>query len=226
MSNVITDPNAVVDGETLTQWVENWYRWADPSPGPILPTPNNYDAFYDPIGVFAAALNFGSRPMYFITQQFGPNPSPDRTFYVPDGESVLVPISGVTDSEGPNITPTLDGFTGTYAQEVNTVLNAYSFTNGSYTLDGGPPKSLSVMDTGIFDAGFAPKQSAGAAFFGVTSPPTELSTTGDKGYWLALDDLSPGTHTIHATGDVTSSGSTTPFSVTDTIVVEPGFRAA
>jgi hypothetical protein len=196
----IDDPGTYVDGLTLTQWTEQWYRWAVPSPGGPI------DAFNDPNGTVAAALNQGFSPMYFIT---GAPPGVDRTFNVPLGKSVLVPIAEDPDSEGPNINPSIPGFVpsqGTYADEVKTVLADAQFTNGSFQLDGGktvtnPP----VIKSGIFDAGFAPAGSAGADFFGVTpGQGALLQTTGEEGYWVLLTGLSLGQHTLTASGTVSS----------------------
>jgi hypothetical protein len=121
----IDDPGAYVDGLTLTQWTEQWYRRADPTPGGPIDASTHQpidDAFNDPTGNAAAALNQGFSPMYFIT---GAPPGVDRTFNVPLGKSVLVPIAEDPDSEGPNINPSILGFVpsqGTYADRVNRLL--------------------------------------------------------------------------------------------------------
>src|ERR1700722_6767128 len=195
----IADPDAYVDGQTITQWTEQWFRWADPSAGGAI------DAFNDPNGTVAAALNHGFGPMYFITQQASFDASAVRTFDVRFGESVLVPIAGITDSEGPGIAPTIPGFVpaqGTLADEVKTVLASASFTNGSYQLDGGGTvTNMPVNSSGIFNAGFAPAGSAGADFFGAPQGAL-LKTTGDKGFWVVLTDLSPGQHDFTASFSV------------------------
>ena len=213
----IDDPGAYVDGLTLTQWTEQWYRWAVPSPG------GPPDAFNDPNGTVAAALNQGFSPMYFIT---GAPPGVDRTFNVPLGKSVLIPISEYPDSEGPNIPPgdapagpPPDG-RGTYADEVKAVLTGVDFTNGSYQLDGGKTvTNLPVIKSGIFNAGFAPAGSAGADFFLPPGQSALLQTTGEEGYWVLLTGLSLGQHTLTASGTVSSSMGTLSTTFTDTINV-------
>jgi hypothetical protein len=215
---VIDDPSAYVDGLTLTQWTEQWYRWADPSPG------GNIDAFNDPNGTVAQALNLGYSPMYFITQQGGGDASAIRSFSVPLGESVLVPIVGVADSEGPAISPTDPAAgppQGTYANEVKAVLAAYTFAGGSYRLDGGKTvNNVPVVNSGIFDAGFAPPGSAGADNFEVTgSNGTELRTTGEAGYWVILTGLSLGQHTLTANGTINFPGGSATINIHDNINV-------
>jgi hypothetical protein len=208
---VITDPDACVNGRTLTQWTEQWYRWAVPSSG------GDTTAFYDPTGDVAAALNDGFNRMYFITQQAGGPPSAVRTFDVPFGEPILAGIVGVADSEGPGINPTIPGFTGSDADQVKTVLASYTFTNGTYQLDGGKPvTNLPVIESGIFNAGYAPKGSAGAEFFGAENGAL-LKTTGEKGYWVILDHLSPGQHDFKASGTISFPGGSATVSVHDII---------
>jgi len=200
----IDDPSATVAGQTLTQWTEQWYRWAVPTPA--IPTPGGpIDAFSDPNGILAAAFNRGFSPMYFITG----DADDTRTFYVLHGESVLVPIVAEADSEGPGIMQTsIPGFTGSPADRVKAVLAMYTFTNTSYQLDGGKTvTNLPVINSGIFNAGFAPPGSAGAAFFEVTAHQGALlQTTGEEGCWVALTGLSPGQHNLTAGGTITYQG--------------------
>jgi hypothetical protein len=100
-ATVITNPDEYIDGLTLAQWTEQWYRWAVPTPA------GSTDAFNDPTGQAAAQLNFAFSPMYFITQQAPQQGTPTpRTFNVQPGQAVLVPIGGAAYSEGPDITPT------------------------------------------------------------------------------------------------------------------------
>jgi hypothetical protein len=219
---VIDDPSAYVDGLTLTQWTEQWFRWAVPTPGgPIDASPNvPIDAFNDPTGSVAKALNQGFSPMYFITDQAMAS---NRTFDVPFGKSVLVPIGGVADSEGPNLAPgdaPAGPPTGTYADEVKAVLATATFNYGTARLDGGPTVTLPVINSGIFDAGVAWPGSAGADFFGEKYPvPTLLQTTGDEGYWVMLQGLSPGQHSLTISWDISFNGQARMESLTDTINV-------
>jgi hypothetical protein len=215
---VITDPDEYVDGETLSQWTEQWYRWAVPTPGGTM------DAFNDPTGTVAAQLNFGFGPLYFITQQAPQQGTPTpRTFNVHLGQAVLIPIGGAAYSEGPDITPTQPKYGDHYVAEVQSDLKLFDFTSGSYSLDGGPITSLPEITSSVFDAGFARTGSAGADFFGVlpssTAYPngTELSTTAQEGFWAVLDHLSPGTHNFTASFNV--AGVSGAFSIHDVINV-------
>ena len=177
-------------------------------------------AFYDPTGDVAAAPNDGFNRMYFITQQAGGPPSVVRTFDVPFGEPILAGIVGVADSEGSGINPTIPGFTGSDADQVKTVLASYTFTNGTYQLDDGKPvTNLPVIESGIFNAGYAPKGSAGTEFFGAENRAMLQTTGGEKGYWVILDHLSPGQHDFKASGTISFPGGSATASVHDIINV-------
>jgi hypothetical protein len=97
---VLTNPNAIVDGQTIIQWSEQWLKVVINTPaGPV-------NGFNDPNGTVAAAINSPNAKMYFIT---GDPASDTRTFNVHHGQDVFLPIVGVTDSEGPGIAPTIQG---------------------------------------------------------------------------------------------------------------------
>jgi hypothetical protein len=102
---VITDPNAIVLGHTLTEWTAEYIRWAFAKPATGQP-PGTTSAFNDPDGTYAETYNHG--PMFFVT---GGAPSmPSRTLNVPHGTLILFPISTLEDTEGPSIPPSIPGF--------------------------------------------------------------------------------------------------------------------
>jgi hypothetical protein len=208
---VFTNPNAEVDGLTILQWSEVWLKTMINSPAGAV------NSFNDPQGTVAAAINNPHSPMYFITGA----PSGTRTFDVQHGQDVFVPIVGVTDSEGPTINPTIPGFVpaqGTFADEVNTVLNSFQFSNLMISVDGKPVANPQETKTGIFSAGVALPGSEAVDFFGAV-PGTTLSTTGQIGYFAVLDDLSRGTHKITSTVTTTQFGHSFTQSHTDIIRV-------
>lgn len=59
--SIVTDPDAVVLGRTLTEWTALYLRWANATPASSLPPgcgPGTtvgpcYNAFYDPTGAYA-----------------------------------------------------------------------------------------------------------------------------------------------------------------------------
>jgi len=195
---VITDPNARVLGHTLTEWTAEYIRWAFAEPAAGQP-PGSLSAFHDPDGTYAETYNRG--PMFFVTG--GPSSMPARTLTVPYGTLLLFPIVTLEDTEGPSIPPSIPGFVpsqGTYAQEVETVLNNSSFTDIVMKIDGESVTNLQESILPNFLAGVAKPGSEGQVFFTGPSDPlkpgTRLDPSGTEGYWVIITGLSPGKHSI------------------------------
>jgi hypothetical protein len=202
-AEVITNPNAIVDGMTSVQGSERWLMALDNTPLGPPDAHGPVDGFNDPNGKVAAALNGPHAKMYFITA-VPASDSASRTFNVHHGQDVFLPIVGVTDSEGLGIAPTIQGpgapdfgASGqpSFADEVREVLAATQFSNVTMTLDGKAVPNLREASTGIFSAGIVQPNSAAADFFGAT-PGVALDTTGQEGFFAVLKDLGAGKHTI------------------------------
>jgi hypothetical protein len=185
---ITDDPNAVVDGQTIVQWAENWVKWAFPQPF----DPNAPNALNDPTGSIAAEFNSPSSQMYFITGDLSEN---TRTFNIQAGQDVLVPVNAAEDSEGPGIAPSLPRFPGTPAQAVWIHLHQLypHFTGQSATLDGTTVKPLPILNSGIFDAGVVQAGSLGQAVVGGATG-ASLQYSGVAGNWVVLSNLSVGQH--------------------------------
>jgi hypothetical protein len=204
--SIVTDPDAVVQGHTLTQWTALYVQWAFASPASAVPVPGEpgqyYNATNDPTGAFAQALNLG--PMFFVSG-IG-NPTTERTLNVAQGTAVLFPIVLFEDTEGPDgskpplIPPSIPGFKGTYAQEVDAVLDASSFSGIVLKVDGKEVKKLREEIVNDFSAGIVLPGSEGQVFFTGPSNPlpagTVLYPSGTEGYYVILENLSPGEHII------------------------------
>jgi hypothetical protein len=111
------------------------------------------------------------------------------------------------DTEGPNgkypplIPPTISDFVPphTYAEEVKTVVSASSWTNVTMSVDCNPVANLQESIITEFSAGVVAQGSEGQVFF--TGPPglpvgAELFPTGTAGYWVIIEGLTPGRHTV------------------------------
>jgi hypothetical protein len=206
MPIIVTDPDAVVLGRTLTEWTGLWLRWAFATPASALPngcTPGNsgncYSAFKDPTGAYAEAFNPG--PIFLWTA----TPMPTRTVNVPAGVPILFPINSMEDTEGPHgiypplIPPSIPNFVppNTYAEEVESVVKASSWTNVNMSVDGNPVANLRESVITKFSAGVVAQGSEGQVFFGPPLPVgAELFPTGTAGYWVIIEGLGQGTHTI------------------------------
>ena len=189
-ARILTNPNAEVDGRTITEWSEVWLKKLINTPAG---TPNGTD---DPNGTVAAAINHPHSKMYFITA-VNPHVPGNRTFNVHHGQDVYVPIIGIADSEGKDIDPTIGpnfgGPGSRFADEVRMVLDDAKFDQPTVTINGKSVANLKEFNTGIFSAGFAKPGTAAIPFFFVNNPQgTQLKTTGEEGYAMVLKNLPVG----------------------------------
>jgi hypothetical protein len=211
-AQVISNPDSIVDGLTIRAWSEEWLKAL------INSEAGKENGFNDPHGEVAEEINHSHSPMYFIT---GAPSGAVRTFEVHSGQDVMIPIVGVTDSEGPGINPTIPNFVPphTFAEEVQTVLNSITFSGVTLSLDGKPVTNLQETKTGIFSAGIARAGTEAVDFFGA-APGAALATTGQEGYFAVLESLSEGTHVVKSTATSTQFGHITTVSHTDIIKVD------
>jgi hypothetical protein len=217
---IVTDPDAVVLGLTLTEWTALWLRWAFATPASALPEgckPGQcYSAFNDPTGAYAEAFNPGPIFLWTATPTSSATTCgtpPVRTVNVAEGVPILFPIASMEDTEGPNgiypplIKPGIPGFVPphTYAEEVQTVVNTSSWTNVEMSVDCTPVANLRESTITEFSAGVVTQGSEGQVFFEAEPPYNiplpvglELFPTGTAGYWVVIEGLSPGKHAISA----------------------------
>lgn len=197
------------DGRSLEQWTEKWFTWAWQAPA-------NENPMLDTTGAYASVDNNGA--VFFIAGTTTPpgaaNPdvptSADRTFDVPAGKPLLIPMLNFFDTEDPKSTEVglVEGF---QASVIPTSLFA--------TIDGvsitNPESDL--VNTGFFSMG---KTRPGSLIEAIGAPVfSELSPTLGSGYWLMVSGLSPGEHTL-TFGGAESDGFS--VSVTDHINVIRG----
>jgi hypothetical protein len=186
-----TIDNGLVDGETIAKWTQEWWKWA-------LSLPSDANPFTHPDGSFAGMNNNG--PIYFIAGQ-----SQTNEFNVPAGKPLLVPIRNFVDTP-PEFLPsgalsfTDPAIKGT--ESSNCAIFNRSISNLEADIDGKPISNLlsHLENTSFFDAGTAaagtlavdPTYSLDVAPVG-----THLDPAKSTGYWLMIDHLSPGEHTLH-----------------------------
>jgi hypothetical protein len=191
MAFTIDDPSAIVDGKTIAQWTQDWTTWG-------LQAPVNTNPLTDPNGGFAHVDNTGS--VFFIAGNFNgvPTSPVDRTFTVPAGKPLLIPMISAFDTEGPGIPATIPGWDKSFQEEVNRVMNdwQHSVTSRFASIDGHPVSNTQsyLERTGFFSMGQVQPGSL-IESLGVAAG-TDLPTTKSAGYWLMVEGLTPGTHTL------------------------------
>jgi hypothetical protein len=187
------------DGESLAQWTEKWFTWAWQAPA-------NENPMLDTTGAYASVDNNG--PVFFIAGTTSPLTSADRTFDVPAGKPLLIPMLNQFDTLDPPATE--EGIIENFRDSVTSLfatIDGVSITN---------PES-DVVNTGFFSMG---KTRPGSEIAAIGAPVgSELYPTLGSGYWLMVSGLSPGEHTL-TFGGAQSDGFST--SVTDHINVVRG----
>lgn len=189
------------DGQSLEQWTEKWFSWAWQAPADKNP-------MLDTTGAYAGVDNHG--PVFFVAGTTGALTSADRTFDVPAGKPLLIPMLNFFDTQDPESTEIgyVQGF-----QE--SVIPTSLFATIDGTSIANPESDL--VNTSFFSMGRTRPGSEiaaiGAAVF------SELSPTLGSGYWLMVSGLSPGEHTL-TFGGAESDGFS--VSVTDHIKVVRG----
>lgn len=191
---------STVAGKTIAEWSAEWWKWAAP-----LAPPG--DPFTDLTG--AAANTNQSGPVFYLA---GSEATSSRTFSVPTGKYLLVPLLVGEISQLEN------GFDKTEAQiKAAAKSQADSIDSLHATLDG-----VTLTSAVLFG-----HREVSPAFSFVANVNNQVNISGSgasgiaiaDGYFLMLDPLSPGTHVLNFGGGI----SAVPFSIneTDTIIPEP-----
>jgi hypothetical protein len=161
------------DGESLAQWTENWFSWG-------WQAPLNQNPLLDTTGAYASVDNNG--PVFFIAGTTSPLTSADRTFEVPAGKPLLIPVLNAFDTLDPTSVEEalMDDFRG-------------SVTSLFATIDGVSIAS-DLVNTDFFSMG---ETRSGSLIESIGAPVgSELDPTLGSGYWLMVSGLSPGEHTL------------------------------
>ncbi len=172
-------------GSTYEGLSGDWWNWCASMSYAIHPVAN------DPTGAYAALGQDG--PVWFLAGTFGG--FAERTVTIPAGKAIFFPLVN-TAFWLPEDAPTLAAAATAAADMPNKVnilecevdgvsisdLYSYRIPSGPWLLD---IPALSIFTESIF-GGYAPG----------------VRTAMGDGYWIFLEPLSPGTHTIHLHGGI------------------------
>jgi hypothetical protein len=190
----VLPPGSIVDGQSITDWTAAWWSryWQapfnsiDPSTGNVPATVNN------------------NGPVFFGPTTDG-NPTRGNVtinFSLPYGTSLLVPVLPFNDLEAASI----DG-NALLADRQNAAtivvagwLGSVDTTNLFASIDGTPVTNVSsyLEQTGYFSAG--PTQAGSIAATGGVTVNDDLYPNEAAGYWLMIEGLTPGLHTVQFGG--------------------------
>ena len=193
----IDDPNAIVEGKTIAQWTQDWWTWA-------LQSPAHQNALDDTTGQYANVGNGDHRSaqipdhpgVFFIAGTTGGDAT--RTFTVPQGEALLVPMLNtfdtlVTESEA-------QAYIKGWRPTVKDVFAS---------IDGTPiahPTRYLEAPSDFFSMGSV-RPNTFATEIGALKG-QELTPTLVAGYYLMIEGLSPGQHTLEFGGSTNTGFST------------------
>lgn len=206
-AQTIVPPGSTVLGKTIGEWTQDWWNWWLSHPAAALPFGD--EPLTDPDG--SQAHQGQSGPVWFVNGVTGPTVSGavSRTFSVPSGKYLLLPLINflfVTSL-------------GELCQDVAPPTEA--------AIDGVDALFLEINGAEIPEAQLANHREATGCFTAVVPTPDNpaLEPVGSwpgsygTGYWVMLEPLPAGQHTIHGIG--THSGFQINIDVTDVITTAP-----
>ena len=188
-------PDAAVAGKSIADWTAAWWTWA-------LQAPAAHDPIADTSGADAHVNNDG--PVFFVAGSYGFGPL-TRSFDVPAGRPLLVPLLNLFDTEPAILDSKYPGVTLADRQNaagilVGDWLASVDTSSLFASIDGNavanPSQYLEV--TGLFSMGPALAGSV-VEGFGIVAGDV-LDPTKSGGYWLMIEGLTLGAHTLHLGG--------------------------
>jgi hypothetical protein len=214
MSVKVDAPGAIVDGRSISSWTKDWWSW-------IINGPHDpFNQSDDKIGLLSFINN--GRPVFFLA---GNNPftgagnNTDRVIVVPHDKPVLVPVLNFIDVEGPGITPPAAGtdYRALVDQTLASLLQTVNPTTLHVSIDGKavPDLASHLETTDFFSLGkVKPGTLLTSSDIGI-APGSVMAADKAAGYWVMLEGLSKGVHTV------SFGGSTSNFTTqtTDHLIV-------
>lgn len=195
---IVVAPGSTVEGKTIAEWTADWWQWAF---GQSTPS----DAFTDATGEYADVGQSG--PVWFIAGTTGGTAT--RTFDVPSDRYLLFPLVNVVVSEfdfiGTVTEAQLRAAAASVIDGVDSLLAAIdgvSITDPFSYREASPLFSLEAATDNPFGA-----------------PAGSLGNAVSDGFWIMLEPLGLGTHTIEFGGTISGAGFS--VEVTDTITGVP-----
>jgi hypothetical protein len=220
----IAAPGSVVAGKTIADWGVEWWKW-------VFNAPVAANPLFDPTGSLTQRDN--QRAVFFIGGGAdGYGPATNITVAVPLGKPVLVRLVNLIDFEAPDF---YQSATTPAALQALATATADGYEAGvspsalAATIDGNvvaDPYQYLAREPGLVSFGPVRPGSVGEAFAGGAT----LDTGAATGWYLLLNDLSLGRHTLTLSGSTASFSVDTPdgpyrydgFSVDQTVTLNVG----
>jgi hypothetical protein len=175
-SSIVVKPSQPVAGISQLELSQQWWQW-------VLGIPAATNPLTDTDGTLAGTNNNG--PVFFVAGNTGG--SSTRTFSVPVGKPIFFPVINAFDVEVPGGGCDLACAFG-YLAYVNDASNLHATLDGQTLLTYPSSRQTS---TAFFNS-FLPIDNV----FGFTAPYVGTLDTISDGFWVALEGLTRGQHTL------------------------------
>jgi hypothetical protein len=174
-------------GIPYNEWTAKWWTW-------LMSIPLSENPAADSTGEFCAKNQNQTGPVWFLAGTF--QSLAERSCEIPTGKGILLPVLNVECSfaESPNLKTDSE-----LSQCAKELVDKVTFVQAS--VDGVEVQNIIRTQSPPFTVTF-PEQN----IFGVQAGPTRAVS---DGFWVFLQPLSPGSHTINFKGavvDVTTTG--------------------
>jgi hypothetical protein len=181
-SSVLAGPTvepggSTVAGKTIGQWTADWWNWTGSVTGNV---------FTDTTGALATQNQSG--PVFFVAGTQGT--SVTRTFDVPGDKFLLFPLINFVVANGPD-----PGFADTQAEAKALIDVGVPASNVFASIDGADVPNL-ASHREASPVNFTYTALAGSGTF----TPGTFTDANSDGYWVMVDPLGSGTHTLRFGG--------------------------
>ena len=177
--------DVVVDGKTIGDWSAQYWQW-------ILPVPTNQSPAFDPDGSFAQ-VNQPDGPVFFVSSVFQLSATVTRSFSVPEGKYLFVPLlTHFNDNVDMNPPLTVEQLRELTSAGVELIDKLHANIDGVAVPDLFEHRAASP----VFGINFESTDHLytwllGHPFSGLNDPIVA------EGYYLMLEPLPPGQHVIN-----------------------------
>jgi hypothetical protein len=201
-------PNdAVVDGKTIGDWSAEWWKW-------ILPISVSQNPAFDEDGSLANVAQ-PDGPVFFLAKGFNIDRMGHRTFTVPEGKYLFMPLITFYVDNIDSVPFPVDEMRDLARSSIDLVTGLHATIDGVPVPDLFSHRAISPVFSIYYTSGDnLPSLGAGRPILGWVDPIVA------DGYYLMAAPLGVGTHVINFGATVGPPVNLT-FDMTDTITVIP-----
>jgi hypothetical protein len=195
ISKAFADPDTVKsrmeEFGSLPELTAEWWQWAL-----SIPTPQNPQL--DTTGEKGVLGQRG--PVWFLAGVFG-GVTATRTCSVPEGKALFFPVINDVEINTPNVCGSGPGNVSVKILRATSAANMNGAVNLSVTVDGIAVKNLRRVQSDVFEVALPADSVFVAPCYPLPVPDGVYSPAVSDGYYVLLNPLPVGNHTIHFYGE-------------------------